>query len=542
MAKGKIHNKTLGQSTYNDEYIDEKFDELTPITDALTGSDVINNLTSTEAARPLSANQGRQLNINKAERSQSNNFIGTQRVHNHATNVTHETEVGAGFVTVRGYQEQKSATLFPQGVEFVDENTGNGHQLTVDNGELLFDGQPIGTGGGGGSGSGGHERIEDIHCEESYDFQGGSIWRIDSASHQFNISDLYAIRATISNQGGTQYGFGFILGEYSNVKFTHESSNSGGDYTFRIYEDKLYLWDIHSGSNYFEVQEIIKIGSGGEAQTFYKSIPFYSNSFSASGQTWMAWMREDGESLEAGIPYVLEGTYWGNPVTLKFDADGWAYDHDNGNSFYLDYVSAFGRTVIVGGNYLTYQYYQFESLKEPVDPTFGEANVDVVLSFWFSDTLQIKVNEELQGMMGMTQYELTYKKLENTIGLETYQSHIILDRKLFDPVDELFGQSPGDTYASFEWMFGEVAQYCEQYGEFDKNDYHDQNIYDYIEQLEQIMMIVDMFNPNLMAMKFDFLYECKNAYVPIAMRPVGLYGMKGLQLVIVPYVKDVEVS
>ena len=174
-------------------------------------------------------------------------------------------------------------------------------------------------------------------------------------------------------------------------------------------------------------------------------------------------------------------------------------------------------------------------VKELLD---AKPNIDAITCLWQGERVILKPNENLMAMTGGLQYELTFLDVPNALDIDL-TSHLILDAKLFDPIDELFGYNPGDVYSSLEWMFQEIHQYCEQYGEFDYNDWHDQNIYDYIQQILEMLNIIDQINPRLMSLKMDFQYAVEDSSNPVTVMPVGIYGVKGSNMILIPHIKKV---
>ena len=539
--KGKLHNKTLNQSTYNDEYIDEKFDELTPIDGVLVEGDVVNNLTSTEATKPLSAAQGRQLDLNKANRNGGNTLTGTQRVVNQATNPNAEIQVSPWYLSIRDNNSGKMTQLNSDSLEFTDHN-GNEHTISVEDGKLMFDGEEIGTGGSGGSGSGGHFRITDFEISQQ---TGDGNARISSPSHKISHQELYFIYLSIGNQGGTWASWIPVglcnSGETVDCYLAYTGGGGNGPYglSYHIADGELVI--ENTGSSYVDVGGFIHIGSGGSSLN-YKSFDIERINFWASSQQWYGWRRTDGTPLEVGLPYILEGTYYGEPVNITFDQDGYGHDNLSGYDFWIMNNSSLNGCGVVGGLNTNYSPFEFEKIHVPVEPNFDfEENTDSMLCSWVGNSAKIVHNEMLYSMSGQIQYEATFWDVLNSKGLEgeELKTHIALTRKMFEPIEELFGMSPGDMYDSMEWMFEEINQYCQSYSYIDLENPEDWTIYSYLEEIFQMLMIVDQIDPKLMSLAMDYKYVCEHSGDEISVTPLGLIGSKGGSLIIIPYVKDI---
>ena len=530
MAKGKIHNKKLGQSTYNDEYIDEKFDELTPVDGVLFDDDVVDNLTSTEQKKPLSANQGRVLNTTKSNLDSGNILTGSQSIVDNRNQVRRYTTMDSIGVQAQDDQAGKSVGFNAHGISFEDHNKGTSHSLEVEDGVLLFDGEPIGTGEGGG-GDGKHQRI-DAYPEEEYN--QGQFWKIVSDSYQFRQDQLYVVDIEISNQGGSSRGTLFIgLADHGEGIIHHTSGQYLYSVEWHIENGEIQFHSIQAGNNGFSLYSVIHIGTGGGAVAG-KIFNLERFEYSAASLTYVGWRREDGGQLEEGVKYTVKGAYYGDPFEVTLDEYGWA-DLPNGMGIQL--LNRMGMWILEGGNRNNYQGIEIFSAAEPGAIAIPEVNFDVIQCLWQGERVIIRPNENLMSMTGQIQYEMTMLDIPNSIDLEELENKLILDDKLFAPMEEMFGMSQGDIYNSMEWMFQEIHNYCEQYGEFDLNNVYDWNVYGYLQEIMETLAMVDMINPKLMSLKMTFMYACSNSMTPLEVLPIGTAGIKGANTVLVPYIK-----
>ena len=183
-----------------------------------------------------------------------------------------------------------------------------------------------------------------------------------------------------------------------------------------------------------------------------------------------------------------------------------------------------------------------QSIVEAIEESSGqtaEVNTDVMATYWHSTRLKIAVNEQLYAMMSIERFELTFFDIQNSAGLDSLSNHIALDHKLFEPIDELFGMYPGDTYNSLDGIIRDIESYCNQYGEFDMENPQDWDVYNYVDELLNTLNMIDMIDPKLMSLKMDFIYETENGRT-LTVMPMGISGSKGANEVIVPYIKNKE--
>ena len=523
MAKGLLKNKTLNQEVYNKEAIDEKFDEFTPVDGALLADDVVNNLTSTEAKKPLSANQGRVLNTTKAGLDGGNIFTGAQTIPNNRNQVVRYFQATSDNVTLTDSHAGASVSIDANGIAFDD---GNGTAILHKEGDLLFwAGEPIGSGGGD---SGRHERIEDF---EAYEDSGH--WAIRSNSYRFKPDDLYTVHMGVANQGGQSEGVALFGVGMETTGIIQHSSGSAVHIDATIENNEIHFYGISSGQNGVTVESIIRIGAHGGAaagQTF----ELERWTFWAASLTYVGWRRTDGESLDENVNYTIRGDYYGDPFEATFDG-GYA-DLPNGQNVYI--VNRGGRVHIEGGEVDNFHGITIDSAAEPGAAMAMKENSDAMAAYWHSTRLKIELNDTLYSMTGQERLELTFIEVMNSANIEMY-SHIALTEKLFEPIDDLFGTNPGEMFAMLEDPIRSIEDYCQQYGEFDMENPQDWDVYNDVDELLNGLNMIDMIDPKLMSLKMDFIYMTENGR-ELTVMPMGISGSKGANEVIVPYIRNKE--
>ena len=375
--------------------------------------------------------------------------------------------------------------------------------------------------------SGKHQRIEDF---EAYEDSGH--WAIRSDTFKFVEDDLYAVHIGVANQGGQSEGVAlFGIGVETTGVIQH-SSGSAMHIDATIENGEIHFYGISSGQNGVNVDSIIRIGAfgGGIAQGQIFELERWT--FWAASLTYVGWRKIDGESLDENVNYTIRGDYYGDPFEVTLE-NGYA-DLPNGYNVYI--VNRSGIVHLEGGDVNSFHGIEIHSAAEPGAVMPPKENTDAMAAHWHSSVLRIEVNYSLYSMTGQERFELTFEDVQNSANTYLY-SHLALDKRLFEPIDELFGFNPGDTYNDLEWMIREITQYCENYYLFDFDNVQDWNVYDYVNQLLETLNIIDMIDPKLMSLKMDFIYETENG-MELRVMPIGISGTKGSNEVVVPIVRN----